>query len=33
MVSERQSQMNYLQKKDPKRFSALSKKLGLKKKA
>lgn len=33
MVSERQSQMNYLQKKSPKRYSALMKKLNLKKKA
>ena len=33
MVSERQSQMNYLQKKDTKRFNALMKKLNLKKKA
>lgn len=33
MVSERQSQMNYLQKKSPKRYVALMKKLNLKKKA
>lgn len=33
MVSERQSQMNYLQKKSPKRYGALMKKLNLKKKA
>jgi len=33
MVSRRQSQMNYLQKKDAKRFNALMKKLNLKKKA
>lgn len=33
MVSERQSQMNYLQKKSPKRYTALMKKLNLKKKA
>jgi small subunit ribosomal protein S15 len=33
MVSNRQSHMNYLQKKDPKRFNALMKKLNLKKKA
>jgi small subunit ribosomal protein S15 len=33
MVSRRQAQMNYLLKKDPKRFNALMKKLNLKKKA
>ena len=33
MVSNRQAQMNYLQKKDPKRFNTLMKKLNLKKKA
>jgi small subunit ribosomal protein S15 len=33
MVSQRQAHMNYLQKKDSKRFSALTKKLNLKKKA
>lgn len=33
MVSRRQAQMNYLQKKDAKRFNALMKKLNLKKKA
>lgn len=33
MVSDRQSHMNYLQKKDSKRFNALMKKLNLKKKA
>lgn len=33
MVSRRQSQMNYLQKKDAKRFNALMKKLDLKKRA
>ena len=33
MVSQRQSQMNYLQKKDAKRYGALIKKLGMKKKA
>ncbi|OHA88196.1 MAG: 30S ribosomal protein S15 [Candidatus Zambryskibacteria bacterium RIFCSPHIGHO2_01_FULL_43_27] len=32
MVSQRQAQMNYLQKKDAKRYSALIKKLGMKKK-
>lgn len=32
MVSDRQSQMNYLQKKSPRRYSTLVKKLGLKKK-
>jgi len=31
MVSQRQAHMNYLQKKDAKRYSALTKKLGLKK--
>lgn len=33
LVSERQSHMNYLQKKDPKAFNALMKKLNLKKRA
>ncbi len=33
MVSRRQSQMNYLQKKDPKRFNNLMKKLNIKKRA
>jgi small subunit ribosomal protein S15 len=33
MVSQRQAHMNYLQKKDPKRFNTLMKKLNLKKKA
>lgn len=33
MVSDRQAQMNYLMKKDAKRFNALMKKLNLKKKA
>lgn len=33
MVADRQSHMNYLIKKSPKRFNALMKKLGLKKKA
>ncbi len=33
MVADRQSHMNYLQKESPKRFNALMKKLGLKKKA
>jgi len=33
MVSERQAQMNYLQKKSVKRFNALMKKLNLKKRA
>lgn len=33
MVSRRQAQMKYLQKKDPKRFNSLMKKLNLKKKA
>jgi small subunit ribosomal protein S15 len=33
MVSERQAHMNYLSKKDSKRFNALMKKLNLKKKA
>ena len=33
MVSDRQAQMNYLMKKDTKRFNALMKKLNLKKKA
>lgn len=33
MVSQRQAQMNYLQKKDVKRYGALLKKLGMKKKA
>jgi small subunit ribosomal protein S15 len=33
MVSRRQSQMGYLQKKSPKRFNALMKKLNMKKKA
>ncbi len=33
MVSDRQSHMNYLQKKDTKRFNALMKKLNLKKRA
>lgn len=33
MVSDRQAHMNYLQKKDTKRFNALMKKLNLKKKA
>lgn len=33
MVSRRQAQMNYLQKKSVKRFNALMKKLNLKKKA
>jgi small subunit ribosomal protein S15 len=33
MVSNRQAHMNYLQKKDPKRFNGLMKKLNLKKKA
>lgn len=32
MVADRQSHMNYLQKKSSKRFNALMKKLGLKKK-
>jgi small subunit ribosomal protein S15 len=32
MVSRRQTQMNYLQKKSPKRFDTLAKKLGLKRK-
>jgi small subunit ribosomal protein S15 len=32
MVSERQTQMNYLLKKDPKRYSVLVRKLNLKKK-
>ncbi len=33
MVSSRQTQMNYLLKKDPKRYASLMKKLNLKKKA
>ncbi len=33
LVSDRQSHMNYLQKKDPKGFNALMKKLNLKKRA
>lgn len=33
LVADRQTHMNYLQKKDPKRFNALMKKLGMKKKA
>lgn len=33
MVSNRQAHMNYLQKKSPKRFNSLMKKLNLKKKA
>ena len=33
MVADRQSQMNYLAKKDTRRFNALMKKLDLKKKA
>jgi small subunit ribosomal protein S15 len=33
MVADRQTQMNYLSKKNPKRFNALMKKIGLKKKA
>lgn len=33
MVSQRQAHMNYLQKKNPKRFNTLMKKLNLKKKA
>ncbi len=33
MVANRQSHMNYLQKKNPKRFNSLMKKLNLKKKA
>ncbi len=33
MVSQRQSHMNYLQKKSPKRYSSLMKKLNLKKKS
>ncbi len=33
MVSARQAHMKYLEKKNPKRFQALAKKLGLKKKA
>ena len=33
LVSERQSHMNYLQKKDPKAFNRLMKKLNLKKRA
>ncbi len=33
MVSDRQAHMNYLQKKDTKRYNALMKKLNLKKKA
>ncbi len=33
MVSERQAQMNYLQKKNSKRFNALMKKLNLKKRS
>ena len=33
MVADRQNHMNYLAKKDPKRFNALMKKLDLKKKA
>ncbi len=33
MVSNRQAQMNYLLKKDPKRYNILMKKLNLKKKA
>ena len=33
MVSRRQAVMNYLQKKNPKRFNALMKKLNLRKKA
>jgi small subunit ribosomal protein S15 len=33
MVSQRQAHMNYLQKKDPKRFNTLMKKLDLKKRA
>lgn len=33
MVSDRQTHMNYLQKKDAKRYNALMKKLNLKKKA
>lgn len=33
IVANRQKHMNYLQKKNPKRFNALVKKLGLKKKA
>jgi len=33
MVSQRQAHMKYLQKKDPKRYASLMKKLNLKKKA
>ena len=33
MVSDRQKQMNYLQKRSPKRFNSLMKKLSLKKRA
>jgi small subunit ribosomal protein S15 len=33
MVSDRQAQMNYLQKKFPKRYAVLAKKLNLKKKS
>ena len=33
MVADRQAHMKYLEKKDPKRFAALNKKLGLKKSA
>jgi small subunit ribosomal protein S15 len=33
MVATRQSHMNYLQKKNPRRYSALAKKLNFKKKA
>lgn len=33
MVSQRQAHMKYLQKKDPKRYAVLMKKLNLKKKA
>lgn len=33
MVADRKSHMTYLQKKDPRRFNALSKKLGIAKKA
>lgn len=33
LVADRQRHMNYLQKKDTKRFNSLMKKLGLKKKA
>lgn len=33
LVADRQSHMNYLQKKDPKRFNSLMKKLKIKKRA